>query len=74
MKSDSSSTKIFAFEAVPWYTFSRFLSVEPKTSPMACCPKQMPKMLFDEAYSFIIFFNKPASDGIPGPGESNILS
>jgi hypothetical protein len=40
---------------------------------MACCPKQTPKILLVGPF-FYDFFSKPASSGIPGPGESSILS
>ena len=55
-------------------TFSKILRLPPKTSAIACCPRQTPKIRFVSAYLSIIAFNNPASSGIPGPGESTIFS
>ena len=74
LKRVSLSTLISTLVATPWYTSSKFTKDPPNTSPIACCPKHTPKILFVGAYFFMISFNKPASSGIPGPGESTIFS
>ena len=47
---------------------------EVDNSAMACWPKHTPNMLLVGAYFLITSNNKPASDGMPGPGDSIILS
>ena len=60
--------------AIPWYTLERLDKLPPNASAIACCPRHTPKIDFVAAYSLINGNNKPDSDGIPGPGDNNILS
>lgn len=60
-------------DCMPWKTVFRLYISAPNTSPIACSPKQTPRIGFVGAYRRMTALRSPASSGNTGTRRQNYL-